>query len=76
MSNQEIVDLTRNASDPSRASKSILNFAEDLGAQDNCTVMVVPLAGWGKIGGIDETEERREYRKRKAVELNTRMQRM
>ncbi|KAK4683537.1 protein phosphatase PTC6, partial [Tremellales sp. Uapishka_1] len=76
ISDQEIVDLARNSIDPTRAAKTIVEFGEDLGAQDNCTCIVVPLAGWGKVGGQDNTEERREYRRRRAGELSTRMQRM
>lgn len=76
MSDQEIVDLARNSIDPTRAAKTIVHFGEDLGAQDNCTCVVVPLAGWGKVGGRDNTEERREYRRKQAGMLNTRMQRM
>ncbi|RSH90938.1 hypothetical protein EHS25_010114 [Saitozyma podzolica] len=76
MTDQEIVDLARNAIDPTRAAKTIVHFGEDLGAQDNCTCIVVPLAGWGKVGGRDTTEERREYRRKQAGMLNTRMQRM
>lgn len=76
ISNQEIIDLARNAFDPERAATAIVNFAEDLGAQDNCTCLVIPLAGWGEVGGQDETEARREYRRSKAISLNTRMQRM
>lgn len=76
MSDQEIVDLARNAADPTRAAKTIVHFGEDLGAQDNCTCIVVPLAGWGRVGGIDTTEARREYRRKQADSLNTRMQRM
>lgn len=76
LSDQEIVDLARNASDPSRAAKTIVHFGEDLGAQDNCTCVIVPLAGWGEVGGVDTTESRREYRRQQAGMLNTRMQRM
>lgn len=76
ISNQEIVDLAREAHDPFRAATTIVNFAEDLGSQDNCTCIVVPLAGWGKVGGTDETESRREYRRSKTSALSTRMQRM
>jgi protein phosphatase PTC6 len=76
MSDQEIIDLARDASDPTRAAKAIVHFGEDLGAEDNCTCIVVPLAGWGKVGGKDTTEARREYRKRQAGMVNTRMQRM
>ncbi|EIW67659.1 hypothetical protein TREMEDRAFT_64254 [Tremella mesenterica DSM 1558] len=76
MSDQELIDLARNASDPTRAAKTIVHFAEDLGANDNCTCIVVPLAGWGKVGGMDMTEERREYRRRQVGMMNSRMQRM
>ena len=65
MSDQEVVDLCRNAKHPSQAAQSVLTFAEELGAQDNCTVMVIPLKGWGKIGGKDLTKDRREMRKSK-----------
>lgn len=76
MSDQEIVDLARNSIDPARAAKTIVHFGEDLGAQDNCSCIVIPLAGWGHVGGIDRTEARREYRRKQADSLNTRMQRM
>ncbi|GAK66726.1 phosphatase 2c [Moesziomyces antarcticus] len=65
MSDQEVVDLCRDAKHPSQASQSVLTFAEELGAQDNCTVMVVPLKAWGKVGGTDGTRERREMRRSK-----------
>ncbi|OXG72065.1 PP2Cc protein phosphatase [Cryptococcus neoformans A2-102-5] len=76
ISDQEIIDLARRSLDPSRAAKTIVHFAEDLGASDNCTCVVVPLAGWGDVGGEDRTEDRREYRRRHAETMNTRMQRM
>ena len=76
MSDQEIVDLARLARNPTQAAKAIVQFGEDLGAEDNCTCIVVPLAGWGQVGGKDLTEERREYRRKQAGELSTRMQRM
>jgi protein phosphatase PTC6 len=76
ISNQEIVDLARSAHSPQRAAQTIVSFAEDLGAEDNCTCMVVPLAGWGEVGGRDETEARREYRKSKVNNMSSRMKRM
>jgi protein phosphatase PTC6 len=76
ITDQEIVDLARSAPDPSRAARIIVNFGEDLDAQDNCTCVVVPLKGWGKVGGLDITKDRREYRKRQAGSMSTRMQRM
>lgn len=76
LSDQELVDLARRSADPTRAAKTIVHFGEDLGAQDNCTCIVVPLPGWGNVGGEDTTETRREYRRSQASRLNTRMQRM
>jgi protein phosphatase PTC6 len=66
ISNQEICDLTRGAKDPTKAAQAILKFAEDLDPQDNCTCMVIPLKGWGKVKGEDMTRDRREYRRRQA----------
>ncbi|WVW84884.1 hypothetical protein I302_106919 [Kwoniella bestiolae CBS 10118] len=76
LSDQELVDLIRKSFDPTRAAKTIVHFAEDLGASDNCTAVVVPLHGWGHVGGEDTTKERREWRRRRFGEMNTRMQRM
>ncbi|KAJ7706300.1 phosphatase 2C-like domain-containing protein [Mycena rosella] len=67
LSDSEVVDLARNAPDPKTAAEHILSFAEELGGEDNATVIVVPLAGWGKIQGPDSTQELREYRRRQAV---------
>jgi protein phosphatase PTC6 len=76
LSDQEIVDLARNASDPTRAAKTIVHFGEDLSADDNCTCVVIPLAGWGSVGGSDTTEDRREYRRKQIGSMSSRMQRM
>ncbi|GJJ08791.1 hypothetical protein Clacol_003010 [Clathrus columnatus] len=67
LSDDEIVDLARNSPDPQQAASSILSFAEELGSEDNATVIVVPLAGWDKPRGPDKTKELREYRRRQAV---------
>lgn len=67
LSDDEIVDLARDTEDPSAAARAVLSFAEELGTQDNSTVVVVPLAGWGKIHGPDTTKDLREYRKRQAM---------
>lgn len=65
MSDQEAVDLVRGAKHPNEAAKRILDFAEELGVEDNATVLVVPLKGWGNIGGQDSTRKQREYRRSK-----------
>lgn len=69
LSDAEIVDLARNAKDPRVAAKAILDFADEIGSDDNLTAIVVPLAGWGKVSGPDRTKELREYRRTEASEL-------
>lgn len=61
------MDLARGYSDPQQAASAIMSFAEELGSEDNATVIVVPLAGWGRIRGPDRTKELREYRRRQAI---------
>lgn len=67
LSDDEVVDLARDAPDPKAAATNILSFAEELGSDDNATVIVVPLAGWGKITGPDKTKGLRDYRRSQAV---------
>ena len=67
VSDDEISDLARGAKTPREAADRILAFAEEMGSEDNCTALVVPLAGWGKISGQDRTRELREYRKKQMV---------
>jgi hypothetical protein len=66
MTDDEVVDLARDAADPTSAAEQILAFAEEMGSEDNATVIVVPLAGWGRIRGPDSTKELRDYRRRQA----------
>lgn len=63
LSDDEIVDLARYAPDPKTAAKKILDFSQELGGEDNATVIVVPLAGWENRKGEDYTKELREYRR-------------
>lgn len=67
LSDDEIVDLARNAPDPRTAAQRIVSFSQELGGDDNATAIVVPLAGWGKIEGPDKTKELREYRRLQAI---------
>jgi protein phosphatase PTC6 len=64
VSDQEIVDLARDAPDPKRAAQRIMDFAEEMGSDDNMTAIVLPLAGWGTVTGPDMTKQLREYRLR------------
>jgi protein phosphatase PTC6 len=66
VSDDEVVDLARDAPDPKAAAERILAFAEELGSEDNATAIVVPLAGWGKIRGPDKTKDLREYKRKQA----------
>ncbi|GAA6018856.1 hypothetical protein JCM8202_002261 [Rhodotorula sphaerocarpa] len=76
LSDQEIVDLTRGIRDPAQAAKKIVSFAEDIGAEDNLTCLVVPLPGFGRMGGLDTTAGRREYRTRQMSGASSRQKRM
>ncbi|KAI0788628.1 phosphatase 2C-like domain-containing protein [Abortiporus biennis] len=75
VSDDEISDLARISTTPLEAAERILYFAEEMGSEDNATVLVVPLAGWGRITGEDRTKELREYR-RKMMEGTERQRRM
>lgn len=68
LSDDEIVDLTRGAATPKAAADRILSFAQELGAWDNATAIVVPLAGWGQIEGLDKSFALREFRQQQAGE--------
>ncbi|KAG2154725.1 phosphatase 2C-like domain-containing protein [Suillus clintonianus] len=67
LSDQEIVDVARGAPSPKKAADQILSYSEELGGEDNATVVVVPLSGWGQIKGPDRTRALREYRSEQAV---------
>ncbi|GAA5998563.1 hypothetical protein JCM5350_003854 [Sporobolomyces pararoseus] len=76
ISDQEIIDIVRGHKDPTQAAKKIVSFAEDVGGEDNMTCIVVPLLGWGKMGGLDTTADRREYRLRQFTGASRRQKRM
>ncbi|KAF9968730.1 hypothetical protein BGZ73_009157 [Actinomortierella ambigua] len=61
MSNQEIVDCIKLEQDPTQAAAYLLNLAEQLGAEDNCTVLVVRLPAWG-TPMPDLSKDLREHR--------------
>lgn len=67
LSDQEIVDVARGAPSPKKAAEQILSYSEELGGEDNATVIVVPLSGWRSIQGPDRTRALREYRSQQAV---------
>jgi protein phosphatase PTC6 len=63
LSDGEIADLARSKSGmgPGASAKEVLGFAEEMGATDNCTVIVIPLPGW-PVKVKDTTKNLREYR--------------
>ncbi|KAG0339346.1 hypothetical protein BG000_002317 [Podila horticola] len=61
MSNQEVVDCVKLENNPTQAAANVLNLAEQLGAEDNCTVLVVKLPAWG-TPMPDLSKELREHR--------------
>lgn len=67
LSDEEVIDLARGARSPREAAKRIVWFAEEVGGEDNMTALVVPLAGWGKMGGRDGTRELREWRRTNVI---------
>ncbi|GAA6036446.1 hypothetical protein JCM8097_003511 [Rhodosporidiobolus ruineniae] len=90
LSDQEICDLVRlevsktrelnnnpkAVASPERAAKRVVGFAEDVGAEDNLTCLCIPLPGWPRLGGLDTTASRREYRLRQASTRMSRQKRM
>ena len=63
LTDDEIVDLVRGAANASEAAEIILRFTEEVGGDDNATVVIVPLSGWGQVRGPDRTADLRAYRK-------------
>lgn len=66
VSHGEVNDLVRFAPTPAEGAKRVLSFAENIGSEDNATVIVIPLLGWGKPQGTDTTRELREYKQNQA----------
>jgi len=62
VTDEEVRDIARNATNPKQAADKIVSYVEDLGGEDNLTAVVVPLLGWGKLQGSDPTKELREYK--------------
>ena len=63
LSDGEISDLVRSKAHigPEASAKEVLDFAEEMGTDDNCTVVVIPLPGWS-TKYKDLTKDLREYR--------------
>ncbi|MBW0545398.1 hypothetical protein O181_085113 [Austropuccinia psidii MF-1] len=76
ITNQEIIDLCKGFKTPTEAASSVVEFAEQLGARDNMSVMVIPLLKWNETcNQKDWTLERREYRMKQLDGRNSGRQR-
>ncbi|KAI1185878.1 phosphatase 2C-like domain-containing protein [Nemania serpens] len=73
LSDQEIVDIAKDAKTPEQASKDIVAFATEVSDDgDNATCLVVRLGGWerrseGGLGSLG-TKEIRDYRRDEALD--------
>ncbi|KAF2157194.1 protein serine/threonine phosphatase 2C, partial [Myriangium duriaei CBS 260.36] len=71
LSDQEVVDIVKEARTPEQACRDVTAYATEVGEDgDNATCLVVRLGGWERRsengGGSLGTAERREYRRREA----------
>lgn len=76
LSDQEIVDVVKEAKTPEQGARDVVNLATELaegekGQADNATAMVVRLGGWerrneGGVGSLG-TKEGRDWRKKEAM---------
>ncbi|KAK9492014.1 phosphatase 2C-like domain-containing protein [Lipomyces doorenjongii] len=80
---QEIVDIVTSTGyrsgyargTPQDAAREVVQFAADVGGDDNSTCIVVRLSGWGKwTSPVDRTGDLREYRLREALDKVARRQ--
>ena len=73
LSDQEIVDIIKEAKTPEQASKDVVNFATEVTSEgDNATCLVVRLGGWerrqeGGYGSLG-TKESRDYKRQEALD--------
>ena len=73
LSDQEIVDVVKEARTPEQGARDVVSFATEVGKEgDNATCMVVRLGGWerrgeGGVGSLG-TKETREWRRGEAAD--------
>jgi protein phosphatase PTC6 len=73
LSDQEIVDIIKEAKTPEQGSKDVVSYATEVSTNgDNATCLVVRLGGWerrseGGLGSLG-TKEMRDYRKNEALD--------
>ncbi|KAM0713754.1 hypothetical protein Q7P37_010716 [Cladosporium fusiforme] len=80
LSDQEIVDVVKEAKTPAQAARDLVSFATEVNPDDadNATALVVRLGGWERRseggGGSIGTKEQRQYRKNEAADPRQRRQ--
>ncbi|KAE8142606.1 hypothetical protein BDV38DRAFT_278127 [Aspergillus pseudotamarii] len=73
LSDQEVVDIIKEARTPEQGSRDVVNFANEVTKEgDNATCLVVRLGGWerrleGGLGSMG-TKESREFRRQEATD--------
>lgn len=78
LSDQEIVDVVKEAKTPAQAAQDLVSFATEVNPDDadNATALVVRLGGWERRGegggGSIGTKEQRQYRKNEAADPRAR----
>lgn len=77
LSDQEIVDIVKEAKTPEQASRDVVSFATEVSTEgDNATCLVVRLGGWerrqeGGHGSLG-TKESRDYKRQEAMDPRNR----
>ncbi|KAK5699382.1 Protein phosphatase 2C 6 [Elasticomyces elasticus] len=79
LSDQEIVDVVKDAKTPAQGAADLVAFAVEVAEEaDNATALVVRLGGWERRsecgGGSLGTKEQRDYRKQEAMDPRARRQ--
>lgn len=79
LSDQEVVDIVKEAKTPEQASRDVVNFATEVSEDaDNATALVVRLGGWERRGeggaGSLGTREMRDFKKSEAENPRARRQ--
>lgn len=73
LTDQEIVDIVKEAKTPEQGARDVVGFATEVSKEgDNATCLVVRLGGWerrleGGMGGM-ATKEVRDFRRRDALD--------
>jgi len=77
LSDQEIVDIVKEAKTPEQAARDVVNFSTEVSTEgDNATCLVVRLGGWerrqeGGYGSLG-TKESRDYKRQEAMDPRNR----